>query len=356
MTRAMNGKPPTPAAMQSLHEILARFPRAPLAHTPTPLEKLPRLSDDFAPHMLYVKRDDCTGLAMGGNKARQLEFYLGEALARGCDCVLSTGAVQSNAMRTLAAGAAKLGIECHVQLEARVDNPSDDYLNSGNVLLNRLFGARLHHYTVGEDEHGADQALAARADALMAAGRKPYIIPLGAEHAPTGALGYVRAAGELAQQMARDATPIDLIVVGSGSGLTHAGLLTGLALLGARIPVLGICVRRDAGQQRRRVMARCRHLADLLEVSGAVAESAVWVDDSALAPGYGRASTRVVRDLRRLAAREGLLTDPAYSGKTFSAVFNLIQSGQLGRFRHIAVIHTGGTPALFGYRREVLDG
>ena len=356
MTRAMNQKPPAPAALQSLHDILARFPRAPLAHTPTPLEKLSRLSDDFTPHALYVKRDDCTGLAMGGNKARQLEFYLGEALERGCDCVLSTGAVQSNAMRTLAAGAAKLGMECHVQLEARVNSPSDDYLHSGNVLLDRLFGARVHHYAVGEDEDGADHALAARADALTAAGRKPYIIPLGAEHAPTGALGYVRAAGELAQQIARGAPPIDLIVVGSGSGLTHAGLLTGLALLGVRIPVLGVCVRRDADQQRRRVIARCRHLADILEVSGTVEESAVRVDDSALAPGYGCASAQVVRDIRRLATREGLLTDPAYSGKTFSAVFHLIDSGQLGRFRHIAVIHTGGTPALFGYRREVLDG
>jgi len=356
MTRAMNCKPPAAAALQSLHDRLARFPRAPLAHTPTPLETLPRLSRDFAPHALYVKRDDCTGLAMGGNKARQLEFYLGEALARGCDCVLGTGAVQSNAMRTLAAGAAKLGMECHVQLEARVDDPSRDYLHSGNVLLDRLFGAHIHHYAPGEDEHGADQALAARAETLIKAGRKPYIIPLGADHAPTGALGYVRAAAELAQQIARHAPAIDLIVVGSGSGLTHAGLLTGLALLGARMAVLGVCVRRDAGRQRRRVMARCRHLADMLEVSGPVDESVVWVDDSALAPGYGRASRRVVRDIRRLATREGLLTDPAYSGKTFSAVFHLIRSGQLGRFRHIAVIHTGGTPALFGYRREVLAG
>ncbi|MDD9823040.1 MAG: D-cysteine desulfhydrase family protein [Gammaproteobacteria bacterium] len=337
--------------MKSLDKILAAFPRARLAHTPTPLQQLPRLSADFG-RALYVKRDDCTGLAMGGNKARQLEFYLGEAVARGADCVLSTGAVQSNALRTLAAGAAKLGLECHVQLESRVDNPSDDYLRSGNVLLDRLFGAHVHRLAVGEDEERADHALAARAEALRAAGKQPFIIPLGAEHTPTGALGYVAAAAELAAQIARQDARIDLIAVGSGSGLTHAGLLTGLALLDVRIPVLGVCVRRGAELQRRRVLARCRHLAELLGVA-AVHEAAVRVDDSAFAPGYGRASKQTLRDLQLLATREGLLTDPAYSAKTFSAVFNLIRAGRLSERRRIAVIHTGGTPALFGYRREL---
>ena len=340
----------TPASLQAA---LANFPRAALAHTPTPLEKLARLSDEFG-RALYVKRDDCTGLAMGGNKARQLEFYLGEALANGCDCVLSTGAVQSNAMRTLAAGAAKLGLECHVQFEERVANPSEEYRHSGNVLLDRLFGARVHHYKVGEDEDGADKSLAALADELTKAGAKPYIIPLGADHTPTGALGYVAAAGELAQQIERAGLPVDLIAVGSGSGLTHAGLLTGLALLGLRIPVLGLCVRRDAQQQRRRVIARCQRLTDMLGHPGAVADADIWLDDTPLAPGYGHASTQVVRDIHLLATREGLLTDPAYSGKVFSGVFGLLRGGGLGQFKHIVVIHTGGTPALFGYREEVL--
>jgi len=337
-------------------KILARFPRARLAHLPTPLEKLPRLSAELsaggAAHQLHVKRDDCTGLAFGGNKARQLEFYLGEALARGADCVLGTGAVQSNAVRTLAAGAAKLGLECHVQLESRVRNPTDDYLRSGNVLLDRLFGAHVHFYEAGEDEDGADQALAARAEALAAAGKRPFIIPLGESHAPLGALGYVAAAAELAQQLEAADDTVDLIAVGSGSGLTHAGLLAGFQLLGMRVPVLGVCVRRDAQLQRRRIIARCRQLADLLGVD-AVEESEVWTDDSAFAPGYGRASKQVMRDLRLLATREGLLTDPAYSAKTFSAVFNLIRAGKLARYPNITVIHTGGTPALFGYRREL---
>ena len=339
--------------MNALQKVLTNFPRAVLAHVPTPLEKLRRLSAGFAPCTLYVKRDDCTGLAMGGNKARQLEFYLGEALAQNCDTVLSTGALQSNYMRMLAAGAAKLGLDCHIQLEARVNNPSDEYRYSGNVLLDRLLGAGLHHYAAGEDEDGADQALAVLADELAADGKQPYIIPLGAGHAPVGALGYVAAAAELSEQIQRHNLPVDLIVVGSGSGLTHAGLLVGVLLMGGEIPVLGACVRRSARAQHSRVLAHCKKLAAMLGYPGLVEASNVWVDDSALAPGYGRASRRVMHDLRLLAAREGLLTDPVYSAKTFSCVLNLLRSGALEKFRHIVVVHTGGTPALFAYREEV---
>ena len=342
--------------MKTIEQSLANFPRAVLTHTPTPLHKLSRLSAEFAPCVLYVKRDDCTGLAMGGNKARQLEFYLGEAMARGCDTVLSTGAVQSNYMRMLAAGAAKLGLACHIQLESRVDNHSDDYQHSGNVLLDRLFGAQVHRYPSGEDEHGADAALRALADELAGDKKKPYIIPLAAGHAPTGALGYVVAAAELVRQVEQDNLPLDLIAVGSGSGLTHAGLLTGLKLMAITIPVLGVCVRRNAEPQRARVFAHCEKLTDMLGHAGAVDADDVWVDDSALAPGYGHASKQVIKDMRKLATHEGLLTDPVYSAKTFSCVFDLLRNHALDRFRHIAVIHTGGTPGLFAYREELHHG
>lgn len=358
-------KTPSKTALGRLRENLARdFPRARLAHTPTPLQALARISAELsaalpaaAGHELFVKRDDCTGLAMGGNKARQLEFYLGEAVARAADCVLGAGAVQSNAVRTLAAGAAKLGLECHVQLESRVAAPSADYLRSGNVLLDHLFGAQVHFCAPGEDEDGADAALEARAAELAAAGKRVFVIPTGAAHEPTGALGYVRAAAELAEQFAAAGATADLIAVGSGGGLTHAGLLVGLRMLKMKIPVLGVCVRRRADQQRRRIIARCGQLTRLLWPHGApaVEEADVWTDDSAFAPGYGRASNQVMRDLRWLAAREGLLTDPAYSAKTFSAVFNLIRAGRLDGYRRIIIIHTGGTPALFAYRRELAE-
>ena len=337
--------------MESLESAIAKFPRVILAHAPTPLEKMPRLSAKFAPHALYVKRDDCTGLAMGGNKARQLEFYLGDARARGCDTVLSTGAVQSNYMRMLAAAAARLNMECHAQLEERVANTSADYRHSGNVLLNKLFGARMHACPRA-DETGADAAVAARADELVARGKKPYVILLGIDHPPVGALGYALAAVELTRQLAQQKLQLDLIITGSGSGLTHAGLLVGLKLAGAAIAVLGVCVRRGAAQQHSRVLSHCAQLGRMLGAPNAVSADEVQVDDRALPPGYGRAAAQVVGDMRLLAATEGLLTDPVYSGKTFSCALQLIRAGELTQFKRIAILHTGGVPALFAARDE----
>ncbi len=357
-----------PALMKSLQRALADFPRAHLTHAPTPLEKMARLplalslsaagagAEAAQACAMYVKRDDCTGLALGGNKARQLEFHLGEALARNCDRVFSTAAVQSNHLRTLAAAAAAFGLECHLQLEPWVNNHSEPYHHCGNVLLNRLFGAALHHYPADQDEAGAEQALADLAAAHAARGGKPYIIPLRRMGTPLGALGYVAAALELAQQIEQQRLPIELLAVASGSGITHAGLLSGLRWLGITIPVLGVCVRRDAAQQRRQVLQHCQNLADLLgwQHENAVAADDVWVDDSALAPGYGAASAQVKQDMLLVARSEGLLSDPVYSGKTFSCVLNLIRNGGADRFRHIAILHTGGIPGLFAHREERL--
>jgi len=197
---------------------LDALPRARLAHTPTPLEALPNLAASLGGARLYVKRDDCTGLAFGGNKVRQLEFYLGEAQARNADTVLITGAVQSNFVRLAAAAARKLGMEIHIQLEERVPKTDPAYRSSGNVLLDRLLGATLYSYSDGEDEAGADKRLRAIAAELEAQGRRPYVIPLAPGHPPLGALGYVEAARELLDQLAAQELGLDEIVVSSGSG------------------------------------------------------------------------------------------------------------------------------------------
>ena len=218
---------------------LKSLPRVELGHYPTPIESLARLSARFPGYRIRVKRDDCTGLGFGGNKVRQIEFYLGDALSRGYDTVLSTGAIQSNCMRTIAAATSKLGMDCHIQLENRVSNSTTEYQNSGNKLLTCLFGAHIYYYPEREDEEGADQSLADIADKLKEQGRKPYIIPLRVVKEPKGAFGYMVAAKEILDQFGELDWKPDLIVVGSGSGLTHAGLLTGLRLLGCDIPVLG---------------------------------------------------------------------------------------------------------------------
>ncbi len=302
-----------------------------------------------------MKRDDCTGLAMGGNKARQLEFYLGDARAQGCDTVLSTGAVQSNYMRTIAASAAKLGMECHIQLEDRVQNASPDYRESGNVFLDRLFGAHIHHYPVGEDEQGADRAINALAEDLRAAGRRPYVVPLAPVEKPKGALGYVAAAAELLRQwQAMELSP-DLVVVGSGSGLTHAGLLTGFRIAGSPVIVLGACVRRDAGQQATRILEHCRKLERMLGVGVCVAGEDVRVSDRALAPGYGKASDAVMATIADVARLEGILLDPVYSAKAVSTALQCLDLGEYADCDDIVLVHTGGTPALFAYREEILS-
>ena len=200
-----------------------------------------------------IKRDDCTGLAFGGNKVRQIEFHFGEAEARGADTVLVTGAVQSNLVRIAAAAARRLGMEAHIQLEDRVADGGETYRTSGNLLLNRVLGATLHPFPEGEDEAAADATMERRAAVLAAEGRRPYVIHSAPGHPPLGGLGYVLAAEESTEQARDLGIDFDAVVCASGSALTHAGMLVGLRALGERVPVLGICVRRDAGSQGARV-------------------------------------------------------------------------------------------------------
>jgi len=302
---------------------------------------------------LYVKRDDCTGLAFGGNKVRQLEFYLGEAQAQGADTVLITGAVQSNFVRTAAAAAAKLGMHCHVQLEERVAKSDPEYRNSGNVLLDRMLGATIHSYPEGEDEEGADRQVREIAAELAAAGRRPYVVPLAPGHKPLGALGYVDAAREILAQLRDQELRIDEIVVASGSGSTHAGLLFGLRAMGSAIRVTGICVRRAADIQRDRIAARCADIADLLGTARVVeAEDAITVDDY-LAPGYGLLNAPTVRAIDLAARCEALILDPIYTGKVLAGAIR--RAGETGPDHSLLFVHTGGSPAAFAYSAALTE-
>jgi D-cysteine desulfhydrase/L-cysteate sulfo-lyase len=300
---------------------------------------------------LWVKRDDCTGLAFGGNKIRKIEFYFGAAKAAGADTVLITGAVQSNFARSVAAMAGRMGMDCHIQLEDRVGDVDELYRSGGNVLLDKLLGATIHTYPQGEDEAGADRALGELAARLKAEGRTPYIIPLGIEAAPLGALGYVNAAIELMNQIEALKLPVGRIVVASGSALTHSGLLFGLTALGAGIEVLGVCVRRPAGPQHERMTRRFGDVAALLQLDVPLPDGALQLFDGALAPGYGKLN-QATREALSLAARmEGLLLDPVYTGKVLAGLIATVKSGDE---QTTIFVHTGGQPALFGYGEQVL--
>lgn len=327
------------------------LPRSRLMSGETPLESMPNLAEATGPARLLVKRDDMNGLAFGGNKVRQLEFYLGEAEARGADTLLITGAVQSNFVRLAAASARRLGMDCHIQLEERVPKNDPTYRNSGNVLIDRLLGATLHSYPHGEDEAGADAHLEEIAGDLKSKGKTPYVIHLAPGHAPLGALGYVDAARELlAQCEASDIKP-DEVVLASGSGHTHGGMLFGLRALGSPVHVTGVCVRRDADQQRERISNRCREIAELLEMDSPVMDGDIDLTDDYLAPGYGRAGEEVLAAMRVAAEKEALITDPVYTAKAFCGFLERAKNAEAGKA--LVFLHTGGTPAIFAYEKEL---
>ncbi|MBQ4824053.1 D-cysteine desulfhydrase family protein [Leisingera sp. HS039] len=334
--------------MPRIDTLLSAFPRASLLAGPTPLERLNRLSAELDID-LWIKRDDLTGLSFGGNKTRQLEFYIGAARAAAADTILITGAVQSNFTRTAAAAAAKYGMQAVLQREERVPGMDPLYHSSGNVFLSDILGAGVMIYPGGEDETGADAALETRAEDLRAEGRNPYIIPLGLGHPPLGALGYVQGGAELAAQIGG----FDAAVVPSGSGATHAGFLTGVRLAGITSPVFGICVRRDAALEKARLEAVADALADLIGIPRPFGSDGILTWDGALAPGYGRAGPATRAALQRMARAEGILLDPVYSAKTFAGLLGLLEEGSIRKGQKVLLLHTGGLPALFAYQNDL---
>lgn len=323
------------------------IPRARLWEQETVLHALPRLAAEIGAAEVLVKRDDTNGMGLGGNKVRQLEYYLGDAVAEGADTVLMTGAVQSNFVRTAAAACAKLGLAAHIQLEARVPRQDPDYLRSGNVLLDELFGAILHSFPEGENEAAADEHLRRIADELRDDGRHPYIVPMHPDHAPLGALGYMRCAEELVVQ---GIDRLDRVFVASGSGNTHAGLLYGLRALGCDVPVTGICVRRAADLQGPRIAGHVEKLAALLEAPSPVGDGDILVDDGFLAPRYGIAGPDAQEALRMAARLEGLVLDPVYTAKVMAG---LIAHARANPGARLLFIHTGGAPSVFGYAEDI---
>ncbi len=328
---------------------LERFPRAALGHLPTPIEDAPNLAAALDGPRILIKRDDCTGLGFGGNKVRQLEFYMGEARSQGADTVLITGAVQSNFVRTCAAFAARLGMLCHIQLEERVAGVDDLYRNSGNVLLDRLMGATLHIYPAGEDEAGADARLEAIADDLRARGRRPYVIHLGPDHPPLGALGYAAAAAEIAAQDRESGWGIGRVVIASGSGATHSGLLYGFRALGDGRKVTGVCVRRPAAAQSARIAAQVMEIGRMTGHPVDLAPSDVDIADDLLAPGYSKFGSAVTDAILLAARTEGLFLDPVYTGKAMAGMIRMIAQGRIARSETVLFAHTGGSPAIFAY-------
>ncbi len=325
--------------------MLSKFPRVTLGHLPTPLEHMPRLSKHLDGPQIWVKRDDCTGLATGGNKTRKLEFSMAAALEEGADTIVTVGAVQSNHVRQTAAAACKLGLACEVLLEHRVVDPSEAYANSGNVLLDKMFGANLREYPGGSDFTAEMDVVA---DEVRDAGGKPYIIPGGASNT-IGALGYVNCAIELLQQADSQGLTIDHLITATGSAGTQAGLAVGLKALHSKILLLGIGVSIPREAQEEKVYALACETADYIGKPDIVAREDIVANCDYVGDGYGVPTASMNEAVMMLARLEGLLFDPVYSGKGLAGMIDLIRKGKFEDASNIVFLHTGGSAALFAY-------
>jgi L-cysteate sulfo-lyase len=324
---------------------LARFPRVRFAHLPTALEPMPNLTRLLGGPTLYVKRDDCTGLATGGNKTRKLEFLIGDALAKGADTVITHGAVQSNHVRQTAAAACKYGLRCAALLERRVPGHGPEYETTGNLLLDRLFRAELRFVAAGTE---MDAACAALAEEIRGGGGKPYYIPGGGSN-PVGALGYVNAGLELLQQANDEGLRIDCVITGTGSTGTQAGLVCGLEGANSGIDVLGICVRRPAAPQIEAVHKTASATAEHVGVKAGIERARVMANGDYVGAGYGIPTGGTLEAIRLAAETEGLLLDPVYSGKAMAGLIDLCRGGFFGKDQNVVFLHTGGAAALFAY-------
>jgi L-cysteate sulfo-lyase len=321
---------------------LRRLPRLRLAHLPTPLEPMPRLAAALGVAALWVKRDDCTGLGLGGNKIRKLEFDLAAARGEAADCVVCGGVVQSNTARQVAAACARLGVECHLGImRGRLAVTEAGYEDTGNILLDRLYGAVIHDIPWDENRNARLHAIA---DDLRAAGRRPYLVPYGASDA-LGAMGYVVAAEEIV----RDCPATAHIVHGSGSGGTQAGLVAGLLALGHSARVIGVDVDAQPARVRADVCRVGREVAGLLGVADRWHDDLVEVARDWSAGAYGMADA-TTREAIGLAARlEGLALDPVYAGKGMAGLIGLARAGRFRDGGPVVWVHTGGSPGIFAY-------
>jgi D-cysteine desulfhydrase len=323
------------------------LPRFHLAQLPTPLENLERLSRELGGPELLIKRDDQTGLALGGNKTRKLEFLVGQALAQGADTLITLGAVQSNHCRQTAAAAAKAGLRCELILNGKKPD-----LANGNLLLNELLGARLHWI----DRSQRAAKLQQLDQELRAQGHKPYLIPVGGSNG-IGATGYVVAMMELAEQLRASQKRVDHIVFGSSSGGTQAGIVLGARVANFKGQLHGLSIDKndpELNEYEIEVAQIANECAEYIGSEIRLSQSDIKVVYGYKGEGYGIVGDLERKAIRLMARSEGIVLDPVYAGRAFGALVDLIHKGIFRRGETVLFWHTGGSPALFAYAKELV--
>jgi 1-aminocyclopropane-1-carboxylate deaminase len=329
---------------------LADFPRTPLLFGPSPVQPLRRLGEHLGGEVeIWAKREDCnSGLAYGGNKVRKLEYLAADALAQGCDTLVSIGGVQSNHTRQVAAVAAHLGLGCVLVQERWVEWPDVVYDKVGNILLSRIMGAEVRLDAGGFDigfRPSWEQALAD----VEARGGKPYPIPAGASDHPLGGLGFARWADEVADQERALGVFFDTIVVCSVTGSTQAGMIAGFAAQERPRRVLGIDGSATVEQTWTQIARIARRTADAIDLGRELADDEIVLLDEWHAGTYGIPDAKTIEAIRLCARLEGVLTDPVYEGKSMAALIDLVRDGRIEPGSRVLYAHLGGQPALNGY-------
>lgn len=321
------------------------LPRFSLATLPTPLDDLPRLSQELGIRVV-MKRDDLTGFAMGGNKVRKLEFLVADALANGADTLVTGGGVQSNHVRTTAAAARKAGMEA---VGVFFSSPPGEI--NGNLLLDRILGAQLVY--AGADKHETEVIIQRVCDELRGQGKKPYLIPVGGSTA-LGVVSYILAVAELLEQCRAQNIRPDAVVITTGSCGTHAGVLAGMKMYDVGIPVHGITVSRPKPECLVRLARLIGETADFLECDLALVANDFIVHGGYIGEAYARITPEARAAIQRVARLEGIFLDPVYTGKTMAGLIDLAARGTFKPGSTVVFWHTGGTPGLFGFPNDVL--
>ena len=322
--------------------MLEKFERIKLGHFPTPIEHLKNITKYLGGPNIFIKRDDCTGLATGGNKTRKLEFLIPDAIKNKAELVVTVGAVQSNHVRQTAAACSLMGLKCLIILEQRIKDPPEIYMNSGNVFLNKLYGADIKICPKNENFLEYYEKVI---EDLKSKGTNVYFIPGGGSNS-IGALGYVECLNEIIKE--NNKYNFSHIVHATGSSGTQAGLLAGRKYFNCNIPIIGICIRYDKATQINRVYAEAKKTCEKLQCS-ILDKSEVIVYDEYIGPGYGEPSDSMIEATKLLAKKEAILLDPVYSGKGFAGLIGLIKNKKFTKNDNVLFIHTGGSASLSAY-------
>lgn len=328
---------------------LEKFQRYPLMFGPSPIHPLKRLSDHLGGPEIWAKRDDCnSGLAFGGNKIRKLEYLVPDALAQGCDTLVSIGGVQSNHTRQVAAVAAHLGLKACLVQERWVDWPDVTYDRVGNIQLSRILGAQVE-LSPDRFSIGIRRSWQRALESVRERGGKPYAIPAGASDHPLGGLGFANFAREVHRQEQELEIFFDHVIVCSVTGSTHAGMIVGFAAQDRPRKVIGIDASAKPAETRAQVLKIARNTGEIAELGREITEADVILEERFAGERYGIPTDETLDAIRLTARLEGMITDPVYEGKSMAGLIDLVRRGAIPKDAKVLYCHLGGAPALSAY-------